>query len=167
MKKNIFKATLYSMFVLCCLLASCDSGTKSNIESTSNTEENSTEQTQATSETQTPASQASSPTSPAPANGTTDASLATGERLYSSNCVMCHKLNKETLIGPGLAGINERRPQDWLIPWIRNSTKMIESGDKYSVELFNKYNKVVMPSYDFSDEEIKSILAYIDKAEQP
>jgi cytochrome c2 len=164
MKKVIFKAVLCNLFVLFCLLTSCDSGTKSNIESTADKGESATEQTQAPAETQT--SSPASPASPAPASAVTDASLATGEKLYSSNCVMCHKLSKEALIGPGLAGINERRPQDWLIPWIKNSTKMIESGDKYAVELFNKYNKVVMPSYDFSDDEIKSILAYIDKAEQ-
>jgi hypothetical protein len=41
---------------------------------------------------------------------------------------------------------------------------MIESGDKYGVELFNKYNKVPMPAYEnFSDDEIKSILAYIEQ----
>jgi mono/diheme cytochrome c family protein len=93
-----------------------------------------------------------------------NADLETGKRLYSTNCAVCHKLDKEVLIGPGLAGINQKHSQDWLVSWIKNSQKVIESGDKYAVELFNKYNKVPMPAYEnFSDDEIKSILAYIEQ----
>lgn len=104
---------------------------------------------------------------PAPTDqiASADPAMETGKKLFSTNCAMCHALTKDDLIGPGLAGVNQRREQAWLISWIKNSQKMIESGDKVAVELFNKYNKVVMPAYDYSDEEIKSILAYID-AEQ-
>jgi hypothetical protein len=71
------------------------------------------------------------------------------------------------LIGPGLAGINQKHKQEWLVSWIKNSQKVIESGDKYAVELFNKYNKVPMPAYEnFSDDEIKSILAYIEQNQE-
>jgi mono/diheme cytochrome c family protein len=92
--------------------------------------------------------------------------METGKKLFTSNCAMCHTLTKDDLIGPGLAGVNERREQAWLISWIKNSQKMVESKDKIAVELFNKYNKVVMPPYDYSDEEIKSILSYIDAEEK-
>jgi cytochrome c553 len=54
---------------------------------------------------------------------------------------------------------------DWLINWIRNPQKVIESGDKYAVDLFNKFNKQVMPGFgDLTDQQIQSILAYIDVA---
>src|SRR5688500_16350801 len=131
--------------------SACNSEPKSNIESTPTKEKI----------TITP------PASPAPADSSAsqpaDPALAVGEKLYTENCKVCHNLNTETLIGPGLAGINERRPQEWLIPWIKNSQKVIASGDKYAVDLFNKYNKVPMPSYDYSNEQIQSILAYIAK----
>jgi hypothetical protein len=32
------------------------------------------------------------------------------------------------------------------------------------VEIFNKFNKIPMPSYDFSDDQIKSVLRYIEAA---
>jgi mono/diheme cytochrome c family protein len=136
------------------IVAACNSEPKSNIESTL-TKEKSAETPPVTTTQENPS--ASNPADPA---------LAVGEKLYTENCKVCHNLNNVALIGPGLAGINERRPQEWLIPWIKNSQKVVASGDKYAVELFNKYNKVPMPNYDFSNDQIQSILAYIAKNEQ-
>jgi cytochrome c553 len=68
-------------------------------------------------------------------------------------------------VGPGLKGINERRQLDWLINWIRNPQKVIESGDKYAVDLYNKFNKQIMPGFgDLTDQQIQSLLAYVDVA---
>lgn len=93
-----------------------------------------------------------------------DKLIQEGEQLFTSNCVACHSLGNDRLIGPGLAGITERRSEEWLIPWIKNSQKVIESGDEYAVKLYNEYNKVPMPSYtNLTDDQIRGILAYIKK----
>ena len=91
------------------------------------------------------------------------ASAAEGEKLYEKHCVQCHKINQK-LVGPALAGINERKSQEWLIPWIQNSQKMVESGDEYAVKIFNEYNQTIMPPMPLNDKEVKSVLAYIEKA---
>ena len=44
---------------------------------------------------------------------------------------------------------------------MKNSQKVIQSGDEYAVNLYNEYNKTLMTSFDFSDEELISILEYI------
>lgn len=95
-----------------------------------------------------------------------DAATEQGKKIFNENCVVCHSLGSDKLIGPGLKGVTQRRPEAWLISWIRNSQKVIESGDKYAVDLFNAYNKTQMPSYAFEDEEIKSILKYIEASGQ-
>lgn len=87
-----------------------------------------------------------------------------GAELYNNNCVACHKIDQD-LVGPALKGITERRDEAWLIKWIRNSQALIASGDQYAVDLFAKWNKVAMPAYDWSDEEIKAVLAYIKEQE--
>ncbi len=92
----------------------------------------------------------------------TDPEAKAGEEIFKNNCVACHSASTEVVVGPGLAGITQRRTVEWLIPWIKNSQKVIASGDKYAVELYNKYNKTVMPSYDFTNEQVKSILKYIN-----
>ncbi|MFV0375959.1 MAG: c-type cytochrome [Mangrovibacterium sp.] len=83
-----------------------------------------------------------------------------GESLFKTTCIACHTINGGKLIGPDLAGINERRKQDWLISFIRSSQKMVNSGDSLAAELFEKY-KIPMPDNNYSDDEILSILSYI------
>jgi cytochrome c oxidase subunit 2 len=91
-------------------------------------------------------------------------SLEEGEKLYNANCVSCHAI-KERVVGPALKNVHERRDEKWLLSWIRNSQKLIKSGDATAVELSKEYNGLVMPSYEqFSDDQIKGIVAYI-KAE--
>ena len=101
----------------------------------------------------------------APAAGGGDAAaIAAGDALFKGNCTQCHAIN-EQVVGPALSGITKRRTIAWLIPWIKNSSKVVASGDDYAVTLYNKYNKQQMPSFGLSDKEITSIFAYITSEE--
>jgi mono/diheme cytochrome c family protein len=90
--------------------------------------------------------------------------IAAGDALFKGNCAQCHAVN-EIVVGPALAGISRRRPISWLIPWVKNSSKVVASGDDYAVALFSKFNKQQMPSFDLSDKEIQSIITYINLQE--
>ncbi|MFM8978554.1 MAG: c-type cytochrome, partial [Bacteroidota bacterium] len=83
-----------------------------------------------------------------------------GAELFANNCASCHKIH-EDLVGPALKGVEQRRDQAWLLKWIRNSQAVIASGDPYAVKLYEKWNKSAMTAFDWSDEEIKAVLAYI------
>ena len=90
--------------------------------------------------------------------------VAAGEKLFKINCASCHKVTDQKLVGPGLKGVADRVPkpaEEWLIKWIKNSQALVKSGDAYAVKIFTEYNKSVMPSQALSDDEIKSVLAYI------
>ena len=89
-----------------------------------------------------------------------DAAYKEGEGLFKAQCTSCHAVNKQ-VVGPALAKVYERRDADWLRSWIKNSQAVIKSGDPYAVELFNKYNKSVMTSFNLSDKQIDNILTYI------
>lgn len=89
-----------------------------------------------------------------------DEALASGKKLYNQNCTVCHAVNK-VVVGPALKDIHKRRPLDWTISFIRNSQRVIQSGDEYANKIYEQFNKTEMPSFDFSDDEIKSIIAYI------
>ncbi|WP_258105109.1 cytochrome c3 family protein [Marinoscillum sp. MHG1-6] len=91
---------------------------------------------------------------------TDESVVSAGESLFKGNCAQCHDIH-EVVIGPALKDVHERRPKEWLLKWVKNSQKVIASGDEYAVALFNEYNKNVMPSYPFSDEQVTSLLAYI------
>lgn len=91
---------------------------------------------------------------------TSDAVISQGETLFNNNCTVCHAIN-DVVVGPALRDVHERRELPWLINFIRNSQKVIQSGDEYAVNLYNEYNKTLMPAFAYSDEEITSIVAYI------
>ncbi|MBI2969011.1 MAG: c-type cytochrome [Bacteroidetes bacterium] len=92
------------------------------------------------------------------------ADTSEGEKLFKTTCVACHTIGKGRLVGPDLKDVHTRKPEDWQIKWIRNSTEVINSGDEYGRKLFEEFNKVMMPANNFTDDQIKSILSYI-KAE--
>jgi hypothetical protein len=69
------------------------------------------------------------------------------------------------VVGPGLKGIEERRNEAWLQKWIKNPMAVVNSGDAYAVEIYNKYNKTQMTAFpNFSNEDIRGILDYVKAA---
>jgi mono/diheme cytochrome c family protein len=91
-----------------------------------------------------------------------------GKALFLNNCASCHaKSMKDKLTGPPL----EKAMENWggdkarIYAWIRNSQAMIAKGDPRAVAIWNEYKPTVMNNFqNFKDEEIESILLYIDKA---
>jgi cytochrome c2 len=113
---------------------------------------------QAADSTAAPAADASQATAGSP-------SIEKGKTLFEDNCKSCHAI-KTIEVGPALKGIEQRRDRKWLQAWIKNSQKVIASGDPYATKLFAEYKGAVMTSFpSFSDEEINSILDYV-KAEE-
>ena len=85
-----------------------------------------------------------------------------GESLFNTNCIACHMMSEEELIGPGMKGVTERREKEWIKTFVENSQAVIESGDEYAVALYEKYNKAVMTPFNFSDEEFEALYAYME-----
>jgi len=89
-----------------------------------------------------------------------------GGTIFSARCAACHNVNK-VLTGPALAGVDQRRSMDWIINFVHGSQAVIKSGDRDAVALFEKFNKIPMPDHpDLTDDNIKSIVAYIRSAAQ-
>ncbi|MEO0341348.1 MAG: cytochrome c [Bacteroidota bacterium] len=89
-----------------------------------------------------------------------------GKKLFKDNCATCHNRDMRTdLTGPALGGIQERwidYSEADLRRWILNSQAMIEEGHPRAVELFQAWKPIIMPSFNFTDQELDAILAYID-----
>ncbi|HTJ52116.1 MAG TPA: cytochrome c [Cyclobacteriaceae bacterium] len=87
-----------------------------------------------------------------------------GRQLFRQQCASCHSIYHESY-GPALGSVTKRLPKAWLIPFVRNSQKVIEGGDPYALPLFNSFNHRIMVSMDFlNEEQINSILTYIEFA---
>jgi mono/diheme cytochrome c family protein len=84
----------------------------------------------------------------------------TGKQLFNNNCKQCHAVDA-VVVGPALGNVTNRRSTEWLHAFIKNSSKVIQGGDPVAKELFEKYNRTQMPSFNFSEDEINAILSHI------
>lgn len=85
-----------------------------------------------------------------------------GKTLFQQRCAACHKLEQK-LIGPPLAGISQRREKNWFAQFVLNSQALIQAGDKAAIEVYEAYNKQVMPPHpDLSQEDIEALWAYLN-----
>ena len=51
--------------------------------------------------------------------------------------------------------------------WITNSQALIKSGDKDAIEVWERFDKVAMASFDFTDAEHESLYAYLQNPPPP
>lgn len=84
-----------------------------------------------------------------------------GQAIFEQRCVVCHSVGSDRLIGPGLAGITNRRDRDWLKRFITRPDQMLASGDSIAARLLEEY-QIVMPNLGTTDAEADAILAYLD-----
>ena len=86
-----------------------------------------------------------------------------GKAIYKARCSACHKIGGGKLVGPDLKGVTERRSEDWVKGFIKNSQAMIEAGDKDAIAIFDEYNKVMMPAHpDLTDDQLTALIRYIN-----
>src|SRR3990172_391446 len=84
-----------------------------------------------------------------------------GKQIFQKSCASCHSIRGGRLVGPDLAGVNDKRPEDWLLKYIKSSQTLVKSGDKTAMALFEQFNKIPMPDQALSDDQIKKVLAHI------
>lgn len=88
-------------------------------------------------------------------------SKSPGEQLFRDYCAACHKPGTE-LIGPDIKNIRDKRDKVWIIPFVQNSQLMIRNNETEAVKLFLDYKKVVMPVNALDENQITSILNFVD-----
>lgn len=92
-------------------------------------------------------------------------SKAVGARLFELHCSGCHRLDAQTLEGPGLQGVNNRVPGgDWIFSYILNSQKMRENGDTYARSIYGAHHKKHMKVFEgvLSESDVRSIVAFLN-----
>ncbi len=94
------------------------------------------------------------------------ATIVKGEAFFIRNCSGCHNFRNDG-IGPQLGGLTDSISIEWIKHFIRDPKKTIESGDRRAQQLFIKY-KAVMPSFaGFTDDELNSIIAFLNTYKKP
>ncbi len=86
-----------------------------------------------------------------------------GKDVFQQRCAACHSIGGGRLVGPDLAGVGDKRPEDWLLKFIKSAQAVAKSGDKTAVALFAEF-KMPMPDQALSDTQIKAVLAHVKSA---
>lgn len=84
---------------------------------------------------------------------------ALGEIASGTKCLSCHKLTSERLVGPGWAGVTERRTPEWIMNFITNPDPMIDKDPELQAQL--ELCLVRMPNQNLSDDEARKILEFM------
>lgn len=88
------------------------------------------------------------------------ASAATGEEMFIKSCAACHMIGAGPLIGPDLKDIGKRRPEEWLLRFVKSPGAALKAGDPVAVALFNEFG-LLMPDIPYGDDELRQIFAFI------
>lgn len=93
---------------------------------------------------------------------TVDATKAkAGQKVFGAKaCMGCHTIGKGRLAGPDLAGVLDRRTEEWVRSWLKDPTPMFET-DETAKALLKEYNNVKMPNMKLTDEQLDQVLHYI------
>jgi protein SCO1/2 len=83
--------------------------------------------------------------------------------LFNSRCAACHTIGKGDRVGPDLWNVTAKRDPAWLARYIAAPDRVLASGDPIATKLFAKYKRVPMPNLSLSPEDVKMLLAYIER----
>lgn len=85
--------------------------------------------------------------------------VAHGKEIYELKCAACHKLTSQRVVGPGWAGITERRKPEWIMNMTTNVDVMLEE-DPVAQELL-KECLTRMPNQNVSVSDARDILEFM------
>ncbi len=95
-----------------------------------------------------------------------DQALATnGKSLFEGKCSACHQLTDQKIVGPGLAGVTERRQPEWIMNMIINPEEMTKK-DPTAKKLLAEH-LTQMTNQNVNEQDARAILEFLrqnDKA---
>lgn len=82
-----------------------------------------------------------------------------GKSIYEMKCLACHKLTGDKLVGPGWAGVTQRRKPEWIMNMATNVDMMLET-DETAQKLLEQC-LVRMPNQNLSKDEARTVLEFM------
>ncbi|MEX1384212.1 cytochrome c [Lutibacter sp.] len=86
-----------------------------------------------------------------------EAMAAEGKEVFKAKCSACHKMSKR-FVGPGLAGVTERRTPEWIMNMILNPEEMVDKNP-IAKQLLAEYLSP-MANQSLTEKEARLILEY-------
>ena len=92
--------------------------------------------------------------------GALDSKMASkGGAISNTKCMSCHKMTDERLVGPGWAGVTDRRTAHWIMNFITNPDPMIDKDPEVQAQL--ELCLVRMPNQSLAGDDARSIVEFM------
>lgn len=82
-----------------------------------------------------------------------------GKKIFDIKCSACHKLTNEKLVGPGWAGVSQRKAPEWVMNFITNPDAMIDKDPEIQAQL--EICLVRMPNQNLNDNDARNIYEFM------
>lgn len=90
--------------------------------------------------------------------------VKSGKGIYEMKCAACHKLTDKRVVGPGWAGVTERRKPEWIMNMTTNVDVML-SEDPEAVAML-KECLVRMPNQNLTVGDARDVLEFMYKNDE-
>jgi hypothetical protein len=87
--------------------------------------------------------------------------IASGSAIYDMKCSACHKLTDLRVVGPGWAGVTNRRRPEWIMNMITNVDVMLDKDPEAQKMLEECLMR--MPNQSVSIGDARSLLEFMRK----
>ncbi len=84
-----------------------------------------------------------------------------GEAIYQMKCAACHKLTDQRVVGPGWAGITNKRKPEWIMNMVTNVDVMLAEDPEAQKLLEECLTR--MPNQNVSIGDARAILEFMRK----
>jgi len=88
-----------------------------------------------------------------------DDMIATGKAIYEMKCAACHKLTEQRVVGPGWAGVTNKRRPEWVMNMITNVDVMLEEDPQARKLLEECLTR--MPNQSVSIDDARALLEFM------
>jgi mono/diheme cytochrome c family protein len=85
--------------------------------------------------------------------------IVSGKAIYEMKCAACHKLTDQRVVGPGWAGVTNRRRPEWIMNMITNVDIMLEQDPEAQKMLEECLTR--MPNQAVSIGDARGILEFM------
>jgi uncharacterized protein YfaQ (DUF2300 family) len=87
--------------------------------------------------------------------------IQVGESIYDMKCASCHKLSDQRVVGPGFAGVTNRRKPEWIMNMITNTDVMLTEDPAAQKMLEECLTR--MPNQNVSVGDARQVLEFFRK----
>lgn len=88
-----------------------------------------------------------------------EALAAEGKSIFEGKCSACHQLSDQKIVGPGLAGVTERRKPEWIMNMMINPEEMTKKDPEAKKLLAEHLTQ--MTNQNISESDARALLEFL------